>query len=113
MKDAESAEEILAVEAELSMDRAWWLENVYDEEKRAMLTEFLQRFLSGIHEQEGRKKRLRWIAAPRQVWTLAEPGEYRGQEPIVSVQVHQVLTFFDGEAVREIRRRPVLRVEAP
>ncbi len=44
------------------------------------------------------------------IWTFAREDAYDGNEPIVRVDVYQIMTMFDGERYLEIDRRAVRSV---
>ena len=53
------------------------------------------------------------LYAPLVLWTLRDENGYRGQEKIKTVEIIQVVSFFDGENFSEIRRLPLTSIEIP
>lgn len=103
--EARTAADVFAVERERGA-------NAYDPEAAERFDVFITTVVDRHNRGSSGRNRLRWLKAPPQVWTF-DPGAPRtwpGPEPVVSVTVRQVLTFFDGERYRVLRRTPIREI---
>ena len=106
LKRTKTADELLALEAELARSS-------FNEKRVNRLETFIRTFVLGLNRFPARKHSLRAVHPPRLLWTFGKTDEYGYEEPIVRVEVVQVLSFFDGESYEEIRERPVLSIPIP
>lgn len=97
LERAGSTEEVLAVEHALGR-------NTFDPERRETFERFMARFVANWNMHRGERRWWRWLPAPPQLWTFTGSGIRAGAEPITSVRIYEVFTFFDGTQYREIRK---------
>ncbi len=106
LADAVTSEQVLSIERELGDD-------YYNADRAETLKRFLIRFVGNYNR---RRSKLTWLSRfspPPRVWTYFPSSTYAGNERITQVNVHQVLSFYDGNQYHEIRSLPVLQVEIP
>ena len=104
--NARTAEEVLAIERKHGAVR-------YERDGAIRLERFLKRFIGNYNRRRSKVTWLSTLAAPPRVWTYSDTDPYAITEAISSVDVHQLLSFYDGGRYNEIRTRPVLELEIP
>ncbi len=82
-----------------------WGEVMYDEQRSEVFDEFMQRYITTFNRRRSKQVWLSPLHAPRQIWTFAREDAYDDSEPIVRVDVYQIMSMFDGERYLEIDRR--------
>ncbi len=100
--DADSASEVLQVEAELGTV-------LFDEERAADFDRFVTTFVSNWNDHPDRGA-LSALQPPPQLWTY-RPDPYRGNGPIVTVTVWRTMTYWDGDEFGELRTTRVREIE--
>lgn len=74
---------------------------------------FIQVFIRNKNSNPPKQNWLKKLSAPPGIITFSSPNLQRGKHPIKNVTIHQLLSFYDGEAYREIRSVPVLSIDIP
>lgn len=100
---ATSAREILALEASMGEHR-------YDETRTRRLAAFVRRFVERRNAQTGHAAGVRALAPPGQFITLRPGARSVPDDPLETVRVVEVTTFFDGARPRTLRQIEVLRI---
>lgn len=83
----------------------------YSSENTAALTRFLENYIGRLNLSIDRKDSFRYIAAPRLVHGISEDRSYTYQEPISSVTVVQIMSFYGDNGFEEVRRRQVYQLK--
>ena len=97
---ARTPDEVFDLERTLSTSR-------YDPERSAWFDEFVSRWIRATNGAGARVV----PASPRHLLTFPLDADWNGTPAIVRVRVVESTKFYDGMALREIRRRPLRTIE--
>ncbi len=84
-----------------------------DATRAAVIDSFVRRWASAWNRRGHSRTAFSLVPAPVQIWSFARPGDFQGDEKIVSVRVHRVKTWFDGDTYREFDDRVVRTIDIP
>ena len=100
---ATAPEDIFALERTRARSR-------YDAERSARFDEFVARWMRASNRDGAREALLR-ISAPRHLWTFPVDADRDALGRILEVRVVEVTNYYDGRALREIRRRTLRTID--
>ncbi|HSJ62554.1 MAG TPA: hypothetical protein VK922_01490 [Gemmatimonadaceae bacterium] len=100
---ARDSADVAALESTLGTSR-------YDPERSARFDRFVARTIQ-TWNRGAPGGALAHVSAPRHLWTFPLEAEWRGSPAIVSVDVIEITNFYDGAALREIRRRRLRTID--
>jgi hypothetical protein len=100
---ANAPEDIFALERSRARSR-------YDPDRTARFDEFVTRWMRASNRNGAREAPLS-MSAPRHLWTFPLDANRDALGRIVEVHVVEVTNFYDGRALREIRRRTLRTID--
>ena len=104
--DAGTAEEFFELEATEGKVR-------FHQGTLTLLEDYVREFVHQRNERLANGSPPARLVAPLVLWTLRDENGYRGQEKLRTVEITQVVSFFDGENFSEIRKLPLTSIEIP
>ena len=100
---ATSKEAIFAIEQK-------WGHNKFDQQKSEVFDNFIQQFITHANQRGTKLTLFDAVQAPPQLWTFPRGYTYTFQEPIRTVNVYQVMSWFDGRHYQEIDNQLIRQI---